>query len=117
MVLDSRCFSFASWHDVKLCQERALVCVFWAVLTLLLSVKFPLSYHKFHSIRESKKEQRKTPSLLGQGKISFIILSPGLKSTTSVTTLVLKALKRHKVERLDDTLDLLTLITMKIDMN
>ena len=24
MVLDSRCFSFASWHDVKLCQERAL---------------------------------------------------------------------------------------------
>lgn len=84
---------------------------------LLLSVKFPLSYHTFRSIMESKKGQRKTPCLSGHGKISLIILSPGLKSTTSVTTLVLKALKRHEVERPDDILYLLTLITLKIDMN
>lgn len=93
------------------------ICISRALLVLPFSAVSSLSLHtQLYHGKHVWDRERYHPSV-GREKFPFTILSLGLTFTTLVTTFVLKALMRHKVERWGNTLDFLTSITMKIDMN
>ena len=91
-------------------------CIFWAVLTLLLSVKFPLLPHiPLYNGKQEGTEEDTIPFGTGKNFPYYFVTRSKIYHISNYFRL--KALKRHKGERLGNTLDWLTLITMKIDMN